>query len=118
MTKKCGVDAATVWYVIGIKSTQVTFIALIGYLRVDTQLIFDNLSLIEHDKRTLSYHKISTDNGSKEEWDADFGSHDHAVPHRFDPLSTKYTEDNHETVHEINKVPTRQFLGRKTVRVI
>ena len=33
----------------------------------------------------------------------------HAVPHGLDPLSTKDSEDNHETVHEIREVPAGQL---------
>ena len=41
-----------------------------------------------------------------------------AVPHGLDPLPAEDPEDNHETVHEVGKIPPRHFFPWETVHII
>lgn len=66
----------------------------------------------------IAYHQVADDHGGQEEWYADIWGHQHTVPHRFNPFTTQNTEDDHEAVHKVDKVPAGHFLGRKAIYVV
>ena len=66
----------------------------------------------------LTYHEVPDHHGGQEEGDANLGRDDHAVPHGLDPLAAQDPEDDHEAVHEVDKIPARKFFGRKTIGVV
>ena len=64
------------------------------------------MTLTRHNQ---SYHEVANNDCGEEEGDADVGGDEHAVPHGLYPLSTKDSKHNHETVHEVGKVPSGQI---------
>lgn len=63
-------------------------------------------------------HKIADHNCCQEEGNTGHVSHQHTIPHTLDPLSAQYAEHNHETVHEVRKVPPRKVTVGESIDVI
>lgn len=63
-------------------------------------------------------HKVTNNNGGQEEGYTGHVAHKHTVPHTLNPFSTKYSEDNHETVHKVREVPSRQVAVREAVYIV
>ena len=65
-----------------------------------------------------THDEVSDDDCGEEERDADLRGDPHAVPHGLDPLPAEHPEDDHEAVHEVHKVPTRELLLAEQVHVV
>ena len=65
-----------------------------------------------------TYDQVPNDNSGQEEGDTDLAGHPHAVPHGLDPLPAEHPEHDHEAVHEVNEVPTRHLLARKSIHIV
>jgi len=66
------------------------------------------------------YHEVSYDHCGKKERNADVRRTVDAIPHGLNPLATQDTEDDHERVKEVAKVPQRHdsSLRKLVQRVI
>lgn len=60
-----------------------------------------------------TYDQVTDDDGGQEERYTRDVADQHAVPHRFDPLSAQNPEYDHEGVHEIGKIPPGQIAVRE-----
>ena len=58
-------------------------------------------------QKEIEDDQVSHQDGSQKVWDTCGPGDVHAVPHGLDPLSTEYSEHNHEAVHEVREVPPR-----------
>ena len=66
----------------------------------------------------VTHHQVPDDDSGEEERDADLAGDPHAVPHGLYPLPAQHAEHNHEAVHEVDEVPPRHLLARKSIHII
>lgn len=63
-------------------------------------------------------HKVADDDRGQEERDAGGIADQHTIPHGFDPFAAEDSEHDHERVHEIHEMPTRQLLVREPIHIV
>lgn len=65
-----------------------------------------------------TYDQIANDDRGQKERDASGITDQHAVPHGLDPFTAQDSEYNHERVHEIGEIPSRQLLVGESVDIV
>lgn len=77
-----------------------------------------NINLFILNGQQNTYNQISDNDCCQKERNAWYVADKHAIPHRFDPFTAENAKNNHERMHEIGEIPSRQFTVRETIHIV